>query len=60
MSFKIIKNPEVLFFDEPTTGLDSFLAQSLVKLMNSLALSGKIVVCTIHQPSSQVFELFEM
>nr|QUF59466.1 ATP-binding cassette transporter Abcg-like1-2 [Brachionus angularis] len=56
---EIITNPSILFCDEPTSGLDSFMAQSLVESMEALALRGKTVICTIHQPSSQVFEKFD-
>ena len=56
---EILTNPPLLFCDEPTSGLDSFMAQSLVESMKLLSSSGKTVICTIHQPSSQVFELFD-
>nr|UOU03352.1 ATP-binding cassette subfamily G-like 1 [Brachionus rubens] len=56
---EIINNPPLLFCDEPTSGLDSSMAQSLVESMRRLADSGKTVICTIHQPSSQTFEMFD-
>ncbi|CAG0879456.1 unnamed protein product [Darwinula stevensoni] len=56
---EVLMDPPLLFFDEPTSGLDSFLAQQVVALMKSLAEKGKTVVSIIHQPSSEVFAMFD-
>jgi ABC-type multidrug transport system ATPase subunit len=56
---EIITNPPVLFCDEPTSGLDSFMAMSIVDSMKNLAKLGKTVIFTIHQPSSELFEMFD-
>jgi ABC-type multidrug transport system ATPase subunit len=56
---EVLTNPPILFCDEPTSGLDSFMAMSVVESMRSLAKQGKTIICTIHQPSSEVFELFD-
>ena len=56
---ELITNPSILFCDEPTTGLDSFMAESIVNTLKSVSTEGRTVICTIHQPSSQVFALFE-
>jgi ABC-type multidrug transport system ATPase subunit len=56
---EIITNPSILFADEPTSGLDSFMAMSVVDTMRTLAKKGKTIVCTIHQPSSEIFEMFD-
>ncbi|XP_066155339.1 protein white-like isoform X2 [Euwallacea fornicatus] len=59
LATKLLSDPCILFCDEPTTGLDSFSAISVVKLLETIAASGKIVFLTVHQPSSQLFELFD-
>ena len=56
---EIITNPYILFCDEPTSGLDSFMAISVVECMKNLARKGKTILCTIHQPSSEIFEMFD-
>ena len=56
---EILTDPSILFFDEPTSGLDSFMAISIVESMRQLAQSGKTVIFTIHQPSSELVELFD-
>lgn len=56
---ELLTDPPILFCDEPTSGLDSYFAESVVKILRSLAESGRTVICTIHQPSSEVFYLFQ-
>nr|QST15008.1 ABCG2-like7 protein [Diaphanosoma celebensis] len=56
---QVLTDPPVLFCDEPTTGLDAFSAERLVLMLKELTRQGKTVVCTIHQPSSEVFAIFD-
>ena len=56
---KMLKNPRVLFMDEPTTGLDSFTAEKLMAMAKKFTQQGMTIACTIHQPSSHVFKLFD-
>uniref|UniRef100_A0A914EIA1 ABC transporter domain-containing protein n=1 Tax=Acrobeloides nanus TaxID=290746 RepID=A0A914EIA1_9BILA len=56
---ELLNNPPILFLDEPTTGLDSFLAESVVNVMTKLAKSGRTLICTIHQPSSVIYRKFD-
>ncbi|XP_061711951.1 protein scarlet-like [Cydia pomonella] len=56
---ELLTDPGLLFCDEPTTGLDSFSAQKLVSLLRASAAQGKTVICTIHQPSSELVALFD-
>ncbi|KAJ9469406.1 ABC transporter G family member 7 [Diplonema papillatum] len=55
---ELISSPSVIFLDEPTSGLDSHSAFEVVKHLRALANSGSTIVCSIHQPSSEVFDLF--
>lgn len=57
-SFQLLTDPEILFLDEPTTGQDAHSASVLVSHMTSFALRNRTVLCTIHQPSSIIFESF--
>ena len=57
--FQVLTDPPLMFCDEPTSGLDSFMAQNVVSVLKGMAHKGKTVVCTIHQPSSEVFSLFD-
>ncbi|GAV74687.1 ABC_tran domain-containing protein/ABC2_membrane domain-containing protein [Cephalotus follicularis] len=59
ISIEILTNPLVLFLDEPTTGLDSASAFFVIQALRNIALNGRVVVCSIHQPSSDVFDLFD-
>eukprot|EP01138_Halocafeteria_seosinensis_P009897 gb/GECG01010109.1/.p1 GENE.gb/GECG01010109.1/~~gb/GECG01010109.1/.p1 ORF type:complete len:691 (+),score=85.30 gb/GECG01010109.1/:1-2073(+) len=59
LASEIITNPSLLFADEPTSGLDSYMAESIIKMLKNLAHAGRTVVTTIHQPSSEVFHLFD-
>lgn len=54
-----LTDPPLLICDEPTSGLDSFMAASVVQVLKKLSQRGKTVILTIHQPSSELFELFD-
>jgi ABC-type multidrug transport system ATPase subunit/ABC-type multidrug transport system permease subunit len=56
---ELLPDPEVVFLDEPTTGLDSFTALELIRVVRKIADMGKTVLCVIHQPSSEIYELFD-
>mmetsp|Transcript_33421 Transcript_33421/g.76369 ORF Transcript_33421/g.76369 Transcript_33421/m.76369 type:complete len:1390 (-) Transcript_33421:90-4259(-) len=56
---ELVSNPSILFLDEPTSGLDARAAMLIVKVIRRLASDGRTVICTIHQPSSSIFESFD-
>jgi hypothetical protein len=56
---ELLSDPNVLFLDEPTTGLSSYDAFQVVKLLRTLAAGGKTVALTIHQPSIDIFKEFD-
>lgn len=59
IGYEMVTNPSLIFLDEPTTGLDSYTALSVVRSLQKLAVLGRTVICTIHQPSSEIFALFD-
>ncbi|CEG42384.1 atp-binding cassette superfamily [Plasmopara halstedii] len=56
---EILTNPSILFVDEPTSGLDSFMAETVTAQLQQIARDGRTVIATIHQPSSELFALFD-
>lgn len=59
IAIQLLKDPDMVLLDEPTSGLDSYTARYLVKNLRDLARQGKIVLLTIHQPSSDIFHMFD-
>ncbi|XP_047255103.1 ABC transporter G family member 12 isoform X3 [Capsicum annuum] len=63
IALEIITQPQLLFLDEPTSGLDSASAYFVVQVLKNIACggggSGRTIICSIHQPSSEVFALFD-
>jgi ABC-type multidrug transport system ATPase subunit len=56
---ELISDPKIIFLDEPTTGLDSYNAFEVISLLRTLAEKGKIIIFTIHQPSSEIYQLLD-
>ncbi|XP_025625857.2 ABC transporter G family member 11 [Arachis hypogaea] len=59
IALEILMRPRLLFLDEPTSGLDSASAFFVTQTLCALARDGKTMIASIHQPSSEVFELFD-
>lgn len=59
IGIEMVTEPQIIFLDEPTSGLDIYSAWKVVKIMKELAQSGRVVLASIHQPSSEIFHLFD-
>jgi len=59
IALELIREPSVLFVDEPTSGLSSRDSENIMDLLKELALKGKLVFVVIHQPSSEIFKMFD-
>ena len=59
IGLELMREPVVLFIDEPTSGLSSFDSEKVMNLLRNQALSGKLVFAIIHQPSSDIFKMFD-
>ena len=59
IALELIREPAVLFLDEPTSGLSSADTEKVINLLKEQTLKGKLIVANIHQPSSDVYKLFD-
>ncbi len=59
IALEIMREPAVLFVDEPTSGLSSNDSEKVMWLLRDLARKGKLIIAIIHQPSSDIFKLFD-
>ncbi len=59
IGLELLREPSVLFVDEPTSGLSSQDSENIMDLLKELSLRGKMVFVVIHQPSSDIFKMFD-
>ena len=59
IALELIREPAVLFLDEPTSGLSSADTEKVINLLKEQTFKGKLIVVNIHQPSSDVYKLFD-
>lgn len=59
IAVELVANPSIVFMDEPTSGLDARAAAIVMRTVRNTVNTGRTVVCTIHQPSLEIFEAFD-
>ncbi|ONK78768.1 uncharacterized protein A4U43_C02F22210 [Asparagus officinalis] len=59
IAVELVANPSIIFMDEPTSGLDARAAAIVMRAVKNVVGTGRTVVCTIHQPSTDIFEAFD-
>ncbi|MCB0481179.1 MAG: ATP-binding cassette domain-containing protein [Flavobacteriales bacterium] len=59
IGLELIREPALMFVDEPTSGLSSRDSQNIMDLLKELSLKGKLIYVVIHQPSSDIFKMFD-
>jgi ABC-type multidrug transport system ATPase subunit len=59
IALELIREPAILFVDEPTSGLSSRDSENVMDLLRELALKGKLIFVVIHQPSSEIYKMFD-
>ena len=59
IALELIREPAVMFVDEPTSGLSSRDSENVIDLLKELSLKGKLIFVVIHQPSSDIYKMFD-
>ncbi|MED6135566.1 ABC transporter G member 44 [Stylosanthes scabra] len=59
IAVELVANPSIIFMDEPISGLDSRAGVIVMRAIRKIADTGRTIVCTIHQPNSDIFESFD-
>ncbi|KAK3411034.1 hypothetical protein EUGRSUZ_J03049 [Eucalyptus grandis] len=59
IAVELVANPSIIFMDEPTSGLDARAAAIVMRAVRNIGDTGRTIVCTIHQPSIDIFEAFD-
>lgn len=59
IAVELVANPSIVFMDEPTSGLDARSAAIVMRTVRNIVNTGRTIVCTIHQPSIDIFESFD-
>lgn len=59
IAVELVSSPSIIFMDEPTSGLDARAAAIVMRAVRKTVDTGRTVVCTIHQPSIEIFESFD-
>jgi ABC-type multidrug transport system ATPase subunit len=59
IAMELIREPAILFVDEPTSGLSSFDSERIILMLKRQTFKGKIVIANVHQPSSDIYKLFD-
>jgi ABC-type multidrug transport system ATPase subunit len=59
IALELIREPAILFLDEPTSGLSSRDSENVIDLLKELSLKGKLIFVVIHQPSSDIYKMFD-
>ena len=59
IALELIREPPILFVDEPTSGLSSRDSENVMDLLRELAMKGKLIFVVIHQPSSEIYKMFD-
>jgi ABC-type multidrug transport system ATPase subunit len=59
IALELIREPAILFLDEPTSGLSSRDSENVIDLLKELSLKGKLIYVVIHQPSSDIYKMFD-
>lgn len=59
IALELIRQPAILFVDEPTSGLSSRDSENVIDLLKELSLKGKLIFVVIHQPSSDIYKMFD-
>jgi len=59
IALELIREPAIMFLDEPTSGLSSRDSENVIDLLKELSLKGKLIFVVIHQPSSDIYKMFD-
>ncbi|HOK52221.1 MAG TPA: ABC transporter permease, partial [Bacteroidales bacterium] len=59
IALELIREPSILFVDEPTSGLSSADSEKVINLLKRQTFKGNLIIATIHQPSSEIFKMFD-